>query len=78
MATNFGYDFSDGISKVNFTVARSKKNGYDMATMFLGVGGSRAFGYDVATIQRGRGVDAFLWLHSFWTAPTWMHPKMKG
>ena len=55
MATNFGYDFFVGISKVNFTVARSKKNGYDMATIFLGVGGSRAFGYDVATIQRERG-----------------------
>ena len=60
MATNFGYDFFVGFSKVNFTVERTKKNGYDMATIFLGVGGSRAFGYDVATIQRGRNLRIFV------------------
>ena len=57
MATNFSYDFFVGISKVNFTVARSKKNGYDMATIFRG-GGFESF-WDVATVQKGRGVYAF-------------------
>ena len=50
-ATIFGYDFFVGFSKVKFTVVKSKKSGYDLTTIFLGVGGSRAFGYDVATIQ---------------------------
>ena len=38
MVKNFGYDFFVGISIVNFAVARSKKNGYDMATIFKGWG----------------------------------------
>ena len=54
-STTKGYDFwlrfFLGFSKVKFTVVKSKKSGYDLTTIFLGVGGSRAFGYDVATIQ---------------------------
>ena len=54
-STPNGYEFwlrfFVGFSKVNFTVVKTKKSGYDMATIFLGVGGSRAFGNDVATIQ---------------------------
>ena len=33
MATNFGYDFFLGYSKVSFNVERKKKNGYDMDTI---------------------------------------------